>query len=341
MAEKLTFLAVSSHAEKGGIYNVSMDTETGDMETSLWCALPGANYLLYDAGRKLFFATVNRIGGGEKTGGVARIGKDGKLAGIYSAGGFNTCHLALSPDGKRLYTAQYSDGTMSEYLLAPDGTPGEPKVFRKAGTGVLPRQECPHSHFVGFTPDGKCLFCVDLGLDTVFFYPYREDTGISGEPAEACVPFGEGPRHLVFSPEGTQFFVANELGSTVTNFARGRGEIHEIETLTTLLQEPVIENWPGAIRLSPDGKYLYISNRGDDSISQFVRVRNRMKLLRVTGCGGHWPRDFAFSPDGKFAVTANERSGNLASFRVHPETGGLIPFGRTAAIPNVLNCVMM
>lgn len=341
MAETITFLAVSSNPEAGGIYKVELDAETGAMTAKLSVPCPYLNYVIRDAKRGLYYGTVSRIDPkDEAAGGGAVVFRDGEAPRLFPTGGMNSCHLALSPDGDYLYTAQYGDGTLSELPLAADGTPGKPRVLRHAGHGVLPRQAGPHAHFAGFSPDGKFLLNVDLGLDTVFLYPYQMGKGIADTPEQALVPPGEGPRHLVFSPSGTQVFVANELGSTVTNFSYIDGTVRAIETVPTILQEPVVTNWPGAIRLSPDGNWLFISNRGDDSVAAFRITANRLKLVRATGSGGHWPRDIAFTRDGKFLIAANERSGNLASFRYQPENGGLIPCGRTASIPTVLNCVM-
>ena len=331
------FFAISSDGESGGIYDVTLDTETGAMTSSLRTRCPHLNYLIHDPSRNMFYGSISRWKG--KEGGLAVFDADCKLLRVAAVGGQNTCHLALSPDGRFLYTAQYGDGTVSEFSLDEAGMPGEPRVFYQTGCGKDPeRQGGPHAHFAGFTPDGECLMTVDLGLDAVFFYPWKAGEGIADAPVPVHVPAGEGPRHLIFAPEGDRFFVANELGSTVSRFLLS-GEC--TGTVSTLLQEPPMQNWPGAIRLAPDGRYLLISNRGDDSISVFAVEPDALKLIRTTGCGGHWPRDFVFTPDGKFVITANERSGNLASFRYQPENGGLIPCGRIAEIPQVLNCVCL
>ena len=339
--EEITFLAVSPDPERGGIYTVRLDAETGAMSAERTTACPELNYLIRDAKRGLYYGTVRFLDpANEAAGSGAAVFRAGEAPRLFPTGGMNACHLALSPDGDFLYTAQYGDGTLSELPLSADGTPGKPRVLRHAGHGVLPRQAGPHAHFVGFSPDGRFLLNVDLGLDTVFLYPYQAGKGISDAPETALVPPGEGPRHLIFSPSGTQFYVANELGSTVTNFSYIDGKVRAIATVPSILQDPVITNWPGAIRLSPDGQRLFVSNRGDDSVAMFRIAANRLELVRATGAGGHWPRDIAFTPDGRFLIVANERSGNLASFRYNAENGGIIPCGRTAEIPSVLNCVM-
>lgn len=334
------FFAISSDGESGGIYEVTLNTENGAMTSLLRTRCPHLNYLIHDPGRNMFYGSVSRWREGE--GGLAVFDADCDLLQITAVGGANTCHLALSPDGLFLYTAQYGDGTVSEFPLDKAGMPGEPRVFRRSGCGKDPeRQECPHAHFAGFTPEKDRLMIVDLGLDTVFFYPWKAEKGIADTPAAAKVPAGEGPRHLIYAPDNGRFFVANELGSTVSCFNWHNGMAELAGTSSTLLQDPAVRNWPGAIRLSPDGRYLLVSNRGDDSIAAFALEENALTLIRTTGSGGHWPRDFAFTPDGNFVITANERSGNLASFRYQPENGALIPCGRTAEIPQVLNCVCL
>lgn len=341
--EKIHFLAVSSHGEAGGIYDVRLDTRTGAMENSLRTACPCLNYLIQDPVRHFFYGSLSHFAGDGENGGLAVFDADLRLLTTVSTGGSNTCHLTLSPDGKFLYTAQYGDGTVSEFLLDKDGMPGVPRVFRHSGQGpVQPRQAGPHSHFTGFTPEGDALMNVDLGLDAVFFYPWKAGEGIADTPEAVHVPAGEGPRHLIFTEDGKAFFVANELGSTVSAFAWQGGIARMLATVPTILQDPVVPNWPGAIRLSPDGRYLLISNRGDDSIAAFaIGSGGELQLRRATGSGGHWPRDFVFTPAGDFVITANERSGNLASFRYEPENGGLIPTGRVTEIPSVLNCLFV
>lgn len=331
------FFAISSDGESGGIYDVTLDTETGAMTSSLRTRCPHLNYLIHDPARKMFYGSISRFAA-DGTGGLAVFDADCKLLRSVPTDGKNTCHLTLSPDGKFLYTAQYGDGSISEFPLDDAGEPGAPRIFRQRGKGDAPdRQSEPHAHFAGFSPEGDRLLTVDLGLDSVFIYPWQEGAGITGEPAAVQVPAGDGPRHLIFSAAGDRFFTANELGSTASTFAWQDGGAELLETVTTLVQTPVMQSWPGAIRLSPDGKYLLISNRGDDSIAAFEVMSDGLKLIRTTGCGGHWPRDFVFTPDGKFVITANERSGNLASFRYCAENGGLIPCGRSAEIPAVLN----
>ncbi len=337
------FFAVSADGKAGGIYEVTLNMETGAMTSCLRTLCPNLNYVIHDPVRGLFYGSVSKLADDPAGfGGAAVFDAGGALLRLVSTGGDNTCHLALSPDGNFLYTAQYGDGTISEFPLDAAGMPGEPRIFRHSGSGPdLARQAGPHSHFTGFTPEGDCLMTVDLGLDAVFLYPWNAGAGIADTPVPAKVPAGEGPRHLIFAPDNGRFFVANELGSTVSSFIWENGCSELAETVSTLLQPPVVKNWPGAIRLSPDGRYLLVSNRGDDSIAAFSLEPDSLKLIRTTGSGGHWPRDFVFTPDGAFVIVANERSGNLASFRYQPENGGLIPCGRVTEIPVVLNCVCL
>ena len=333
-----SFFAISSDGASGGIYDVTLNTETGAMTSALHTRCPHLNYLIHAPEYQKFYGSISSLSGVENQGGVAVFDADARLIRCVPAGGSNTCHLTLSPDGKFLYTAQYGDGTVSEFPLDETGMPGEPRIFRQSGLGaVLPRQAGPHAHFTGFSPEGDRLMTVDLGLDSIFLYPWKAGKGVCSAPERVKVPAGEGPRHLLFSPDKKRFFVANELGSTVSIFAWQNGSAELCETLDLLHHEPLMTNWPGAIWLSPDGKYLLISNRGDDSISVLEMTPESLQLIRSTGSGGHWPRDFVFTPDGKFVITANERSGNLASFRYDPENGGLIPCGRTEEIPAVLN----
>ena len=229
---------------------------------------------------------------------------DGKLAknsGPRSTQGGIACHLLV--DGDDMYLTNYISGSV---VKMPDTL-----VVHK-GKGVHPqRQTSPHTHQAVFSPDKRFVCVTDLGLDKIFVY----DRGLALR-SEASVPAGHGARHMVFSPDGNFAFCANELASTVSSFFWNSGVLEHLGTVDALPGKDKSQTTSAAIRLSPDGNYLYTSNRGDDSISCFRVCGGEPRLFDIVNCEGRTPRDFIFSPDGKYLICANEDSDNLSIFEV-------------------------
>ena len=316
--------------ENGGLYRVEQ-LEKGRWEVTDFVSAPGLNYTIWSRDRRRLYGTLSESG--ELA--VFRLATDGRarLEAKVPALGTVSCHLVLSPDDRFLYVANYGDGTLAEYQRAGGGLPTTGRVIRHAGSGPTPRQEGPHAHFVGFTPDGAYLAAVDLGIDAVLFYAYDPVSGIR-EPAafRAELPPGTGPRHLVWRENF--FFVAGELGSTVSSFRWRQGAPPErLSTVSTLPEGVYVENYPAAIRNSPDGRFLLVSNRGQNALAVLVADGvGRLRLLRTVESGGDWPRDFAFEPDGRHLWVANERSGTICRFRYDAETGCLRPTEETVFV---------
>lgn len=214
-----------------------------------------------------------------------------------STKGEEACHLC-SWRG-RTFVANYMSGS----IFSSDG-----KVKQHCGTGVHPdRQEAPHLHFVSPSPDGQCLLAVDLGLDSI--YGYDEELNLL---SVSQVPAGCGPRHLAYFQDGQTVFCANELDSSVTVFRYREQRLVEGETVS-LLTERNPENTAAAIRVQ--GNYVYVSNRGNDSISCLEWDGTALKLRSETSCGGSWPRDFLIVEDLLFCT--NERSDTVTIFQVN------------------------
>lgn len=215
---------------------------------------------------------------------------------LISTKGEVACHLC-GWRGKT-YVANYSSGS----VFSSDG-----KLRSHSGVGVHPvRQEASHLHFVSRAPDRRCLLAVDLGLDAI--YSYDENLKLL---STAFAPAGCGPRHLAYSGDGRTIFCVNELDSSVTVFDYSDCRLTRGETVP-VLEEKNTDNTSAAIRVR--GKYVYVSNRGDDSISCLEWNGKHLKLCSVTPCGGAFPRDFLLVEDQLFC--ANERSGNVTIFRV-------------------------
>lgn len=257
---------------------------------------------------------------------------DIELQNSQSSMGIGPAHLSVHPGGKTVLASNYSSGTVATLPVDEAGRV-EPanSFFQHEGSGpVESRQAEPHAHFISADPSGNYVLSVDLGADKVFIYCYSKDSG-KIEPNENQpyleIEAGAGPRHLVFHPSGKWFYVINELNSTLSfcSFNATTGESKLIKSISTLLPEDVdIENYPAAIRIHTNGKFLYSSNRGHNSIALFsVGDDGSPTLIETKSTEGDWPRDFNIDPSGNFLIVANQRSNNLTAFKIDQEDGTL------------------
>jgi len=325
-------LFLCSCAPDGGISRFALRPDGSLTPLATWKADRPMYAVPHDG--MLYALLLSPAAGKAESGAVAlRVGKDGGLSavgGLRMLGGECACHLAVSPSGKFLYTANYLSGSVSQLPIGAEGMLGaESRLIRHVGGGVHPRrQEGPHAHCTVFTPDGKHLCVVDLGLDRIVVYRVDDADGIVEQPVGTCaMEPGSGPRHLAFSRDGTLAYCANELESGVTVLEYRDGRLEPLSTYPTLPPSFPGESFCAAIRVSPCGRRLYVTNRGHDSIACFSIEGQALRLTGIVGCGGHWPRDFDLSPDGTLAVCANERSNDVSTFRVDPGSGALTPTG--------------
>ncbi|WP_164472860.1 lactonase family protein [Cohnella candidum] len=247
------------------------------------------------------------------------------------------CHVSLDPDEHWLAVSNYNGSAVTLYPLEPDGKPGDAMVrLRHSGSGPnAQRQEKPHPHSAVFDPQGGgFLFVPDLGLDRVVIYEKAGDgTDWTGFGAAVLSP-EDGPRHMAFHPDGRTAYVINELSSSVTRFSHPEpGVLERQETVSTLPASFEGQNTCAEIVVSPNGKYVYASNRGHDSIAIF-RLDDATGELRAEGhvsTRGSNPRNFVLTPDGQWLLVANQDTDNIALFRVDSATG--LPIFSGSEIP--------
>jgi 6-phosphogluconolactonase len=224
------------------------------------------------------------------------------------------CHLQLDGNGRWLITTNYGTGSAAIYPLLANGSLGEMIDFiQHHGKGPNEaRQEGPHAHSSIFTPDHRFAIIADLGIDQLCVYQFDAGAGKLIPHGKVESRPGAGPRHLVFHPNGKWFYAANELNSTVTFYEyEGDGRLIEKQTYPTISADSP-ENIVADIHLSPDGKRLYVSNRGHNSIAVFhLNEDGSLSLISIPSCGGNWPRNFALAPSGQFVLVANQYSNEI------------------------------
>ncbi len=243
------------------------------------------------------------------------------------------CHISLSPDGKRLYYAEYRNAWAGAMDINPDGTLCAPaaKVHHTGRGPNSVRQEAAHCHYA-LCPDGKNLCVCDLGIDRVVVYGAScsgemqplSGKGYSGEP-------GAGPRHLAFHPDGRRAYLLNELQSSVVSFDYSDGVFTKTGVYSMLPDGFSGETKAAAIKISPDGRFLLASNRGHDSIAVFSIIPDTGQLRRVNiaPLGGRFPRDFSFAAGsgGRLVMVGHKLSDEAAMYRFEESDGSLVQTG--------------
>jgi 6-phosphogluconolactonase len=258
-----------------------------------------------------------------------------------TSGGPGPCHLILDNAGKNVLLANYGGGSIESIPVQSDGRLAAPTTFiQYTGKGFdSARQEAPHAHCMALDPANKFAFVCDLGLDKVVSYRFDGSKGnlTPNQPAFTAAAPGAGPRHITFHPDGRQAYVLNEMKSTVVRYSYdpATGTLTEQQTVRLLPPEFSGVSTGAEVVVHSSGKYLYASNRGDDSIVVFSidGTSGNLTFLQRVSTQGKTPRHFAIDPSGKLLFAANQNSGNVVIFNLDPATGKLTPSGKTLDVP--------
>jgi 6-phosphogluconolactonase len=283
------------------------------------------SYLLVDEENKFLYAVTEMVEGDESCGGVAsfRIDATGALTLINTVKveGKRPCHLCLSPKKQFLYTASYHEGMIIVFPIH-DGVIGEPiQMVKHEGSGPrLDRQSQPHVHYLTFLKDQKTCCAVDLGTDSMVLYEMDDKTGLIKMINQINVSPGVGPRHLVLHPTLDCLYLINELESTIFVYQiKHHRDLEKIQSVSTLMEETNVVNYPSAIRITKDGKYLYASNRGMNCIAIFAvdEKTGQLSMMKTIDCGGLWPRDFNLDLNDDYLLVCNQHSDLIMSFQIN------------------------
>ena len=320
-----------------GIYLLELDLYTGvlnhlrtfaDIKNPSYLAINKKNDYLYAVNELKEFQ-------GKRSGSVSsyKISKsNGELTyvNIQPTNGTDPCHVEVNLEGTHIYVSNFMSGSVSVFPISPDGSIDKHSQFiQHEGSSVDPnRQSGPHAHSLVFSPDGKFVFVPDLGLDKLMIY--KTDPG-SQTLVKAAVPFfktqpGAGPRHCTFTSSGEYCYLINELDCTilVLSYNKKNGSFVELQCLSSLPEGVSVPgNTCADIHITPDGTYLYGSNRGHNSLVIY-RINERSGLLNYVGCQscrGETPRSFAIDPTGSYLLCANQDSEDIIVFEIDAETG--------------------
>jgi 6-phosphogluconolactonase len=341
------FIGTYTGPKSEGIYSMQFNPENGKLSNlSVAAKTESPSFLALDIpGKKLY--CVNEVANfkGEKAGGVSSFTfkNDGKLELINqeSSVGTGPCHLSISKDRTHIIAVNYGGGSTCMLPVDPMGKLSKASDFiqHKGSRIIKGKLETPHAHSVQISADGKYAVIADLGFDKIFIHAI--DTK-SGKLTPYKVPFldnrpGAGPRHLAFHPSGKHLFVVNESNSTVTAF-RWSPETNDFKTLasaSTLPKDFKGNNSTAEIVVHPNGKTIYASNRGHNSICVF-NFDSEKETLEATGHGAEkisTPRNFTLHPSGKWLLVGNQASNSIAVYKVG--TDGALSFSELFQdIPN-------
>lgn len=324
-------------AQKGQLTSIGVAAETTD--PSFLAVHPDGKYLY----------AVNEIGNfnGEVSGAVSSFAIDAKNGSLkflnqVPTRGAGPCYVSLDKTGAYALVANYDSGSIASFPVRGDGSLGTASGFvQHSGTGPdKTRQEGPHAHWIGTSPDNRFALAIDLGLDEVIVYGFDTTTGVFTPTLGgfAKVKPGSGPRHLAFSPNGKFAYVISEMGSIVTAFSyhAKNAEFTTLQTISTLPADYSGPKEGAEIAMHPSGRFLYASNRGHDSIAVFA-IDPKKGTLRSLGqvlTGGKTPRHFAIDPTGAYLLAENQESNAVVVFHIDPASGSLTPTGQTIQVPS-------
>jgi 6-phosphogluconolactonase len=354
LAGKVTvYVGTYTGGESKGIYRLELDLATGALSpVGEPTETASPSFLAFHPNGRYLYA-VNETGDpkANTVGGVSAFAIDPKTGGLtflnkQSSEGASPCHLSFDKTGRHLLVANYSSGNVAVLPVASDGRLGAASAVVQHKGPNPARDAEPHAHSVHLDAANRFAFVADLGLDKVFVYSFDPAKGTLAPhtPPAAPLATGAGPRHFTFDRAGRHAYVINELNSTVTAFDydAAKGTLTEIQTVPTLPADFTEKNSTAEVVLSPDGRFLYGSNRGHDSLAIFevdaatgkLTPKGHEKTL------GKTPRNFAIDPTGTWLLAANQGSDTVAVFRIDAKTGGLLAVGTPVHVPKPV-CLRM
>ncbi len=348
-SELLLYVGTYTSGKSEGIYLYRLDLSSGELNpVATTKGVKDPSYLALEPNRRYLYA-VNELEefAGKKSGAVSAFAVDRTTGNLRflnqqpSLGG-SPCYVDVDRTGRFVLVANYSGGNVAVLPIRSDGSLGEATDMKQdEGSSInAERQQGPHAHCIVLDPADRFAYTCDLGTDKIMIYRFDRRGGKlipTTNPSVQVTP-GAGPRHLTFHPRGPYAFLMNEMHVTVTAFAHDQrnGNLRELQTLPALPAAPTSADSGADIHVSPDGRFLYCSNRGHDSIAAFNIDQRNGKLTFVAheSTGGKTPRNFVIDPTGEFLLVANQRSDNIVTFRRDKKTGRLSATGHVAEVPS-------
>jgi len=342
----------TSKTESKGIYAFEFDARSGKLTPKgIAAETPDPSWIVIHPSGKFAYAA-NEAGKQSSITAFAIDPQSAKLTELNQlpALGEDPCHLSIDKTGKFLFVANYSSGTVAVFPILADGRLGQhTSVLKDAGTPGpnKGRQEAPHAHWIAVSPDNRFVLVSDLGLDDILIFRFDSAKGtlVPNAPPSAKLAAGAGPRHAAFSSDGRFVYVVSELNSTVTvfNFETSKGVLYDPQVVRTLPKDFEGRNDTAEVVLHPDGKWLFASNRGHDTIAVFSvdPVQGTLQPAGEFPTGGKEPRHFAIDPTGQFLLAENQNSNTIVVFRIDRDKGTLTQVSKVDGIPSPVSLAFL
>ncbi len=343
-----TYTHTGSTYRSEGIYVYRMDAATGILTfVGAVAGIINPSFLAISADCRFLYA-VNELfeSTGETEGELSAFAIDSRsgllnLLNVQGTRGTLPCYVHINPQARLAFVANYGSGSVTVLPIAEDGRLEVPiQIIEHHGSSInMPRQAAPHVHSILLDSAARYALVTDFGIDKIVVY--QLDRANAETPLlrvrEVAVPAGSGPRHMAFHPNGRFLYVVNELSSTVTAFAYHQtgGTLAVLQNVTTLPEDFTGTNLCGDIHVAPSGAYLYVSNRGHDSMSIFAidHTTGHLTIVGFVPTQGRTPRNFAFDPTGSWLLVTNQDSNTVVQFKVDRVSGQLTPTGQVVAVP--------
>ncbi|WP_017796475.1 lactonase family protein [Oceanobacillus kimchii] len=322
-----------------GIYRFTLNTDTKQFEqVEVAEKVDNPTYLTISEDKKYLYSVAQEESmGGVKSFQINPEKSELSLINGQLVEGAPPCHLDVR--GEVLVTGNYHKGDIGVHLLN-NAQLEQGKFLKHEGNGPHKRQEKPHVHYTGFTPDGSYVVVADLGTDELVTYRIEGDS-LSHVSTLNVAP-GSGPRHIVFHPDKPVAYLLTELSSEVIvlDYNKKTGQFKQKQTIKAIPESFKDTNDASAIHISSDGKFIYTGNRGHNSIAVFSvdDSSGTLTLVEITPSGGEWPRDFVLDPTEQFLIASNQHSGNIVLFQRNTATGKLSLTNSEIEVPEVV-CV--
>ena len=348
------YIGTYTHTASKGIYAYRFSPSSGDVAPLGLVAETGHPSYLIEHPNHRFLYAVNEheisTDPGNTISAFAMDTNTGKLTFLnkVSSKGVGPCHIAIDKTGKILVAANFGSGSVAAFPIHPDGRLGEASGFdQHHGSSIDPeRQTGPHAHCVVFSPDNRFVIVADRGLDKVFVYRLNHASASlePNDPPFIALHPGWGPRHLAFHPNGKFLYLISEMGSELTtlDYDASHGTLKEIQSISALPEGFSGRNVSAEVQVDRAGRFVYGSNRGDDSIGVFAVDANTGTLTPVqhVSTQGKTPRNFSLDPTGAYLFVGNQESASVVIFRVDATTGKLTPTGQILKDATEPTCVL-
>lgn len=329
-----------------GVYTVTFDDETGSLsEPVLAAELTNPSFLaVHPSGQFLYAVNEVSDGGGRGKGAVTalKIQPDGTLSKInqQSSEGGAPCHCNVDATGKNLLIANYVGGNVVVYPISTDGAlePASSNMQHEGSSVDQSRQESSHAHSINLSSDNRFAYAADLGLDRIMIYRFDAESHMlsPANPPVALVTPGGGPRHFSIHPSGKFAWTNNEMTMVVTGFRRNPadGSLFAIQEISTIPGGYNGRKSTAECLAHPNGKFLYVSNRGHETITAFTidQETGLLKYVENEPTGGNEPRNFFIDPSGKWLLAENQNSDSVFVFSIDQKTGELTPNGKSITV---------